>query len=184
MHLHGGFGDAQLAGDLLVEPARSRPECRIARSRGVSTSNRALSTFRCFFVLAARTVASEPNVYRIQKILVAKRLREKFDGAALHRLHGHRNVAVSGDEDDRKTDARRGEIALKVESAPPRQSDVEDEAGRASGGSDARNSAIDANSRECRPTDRNSRPSDSRKSGSSSMTTTQASESGTALARD
>jgi hypothetical protein len=64
-------------------------------------------------MLSTRTIASEPDIHSIQKILVAERLREKLDGAALHRLHGHRNVAMPGDEDDRESDAPGGEISLK-----------------------------------------------------------------------
>jgi hypothetical protein len=40
---------------------------------------------------------------------------------------------MSGDENDRESDARRGEITLKIQSAPPRQSHIEDQTGRAVG---------------------------------------------------
>jgi hypothetical protein len=53
-----------------------------------------------------------------------------LDSAALHRLHSHRDVAVSGDKDDGKLDVRVREVALEVEPAAPRQTHVEDEAGR------------------------------------------------------
>ena len=106
---------------------------RIARSRGVSSSNRALSALRDSVVLAACAVSSEPHVYGVQKILIPERLRQELDGARLHRLHGHRNVSMSGDEDDRERHARRGKIALKFQPAPSRHSHVENQACRAIG---------------------------------------------------
>ena len=54
----------------------------------------------------------------------------------------HRDVAVPCDEDDWQFLVRRSELALKIKTALPRQSDVEDKAGgairRTSGGSDLR----------------------------------------------
>jgi hypothetical protein len=41
-----------------------------------------------------------------------ERLRQELNGATLHRLHRHRDVAVPCDEDDRKFPVRRGELAL------------------------------------------------------------------------
>src|SRR5207248_7580020 len=116
--------------NLLVQPAL----CDLNQNRALTRSQYFESRpehAQGFFILAARTVASESNIYSIQKILVSERLREKLDGAALHRLHGHRNVAMSGDEDDLGFDARRGEIALKIQAASPWQSHIEDQTGRA-----------------------------------------------------
>src|SRR4051794_32354078 len=113
MYFHGGFGDAHVAGNLLVEAAfrnlkqyRALPRCQHFESR--------LDCAQCFFAFSARTVPSEPKIHRIQKILVSKRLREKLDGPALHRLNGHRNIAMSSDEDDRQPNAGRSEVTLKI----------------------------------------------------------------------
>ncbi len=43
---------------------------------------------------------------------------------------GHRDVAVSGDEDDRNVNVRRRELSLKIETTSARQPDIEHEAGR------------------------------------------------------
>ena len=61
--------------------------------------------------------------------MIAERLRQELDRAPLHRLHGHRNIAVPGDEDDRDVDVCRRELSLKIETALPGQSDIEHQAG-------------------------------------------------------
>ena len=81
MHLHRGFGDAHLAGNLLVQPAlRDLNQNRALtwRQSFESDPQRAQS----LLILAASMAASEPSVYSIQKILVPERLRQKLDGAA------------------------------------------------------------------------------------------------------
>ena len=49
--------------------------------------------------------------------------------APLHRLHGHRDVAVRRYEDDRDLDIGAHELVLKIQTALARQSNVGDEAG-------------------------------------------------------
>ena len=67
----------------------------------------------------------------VEKVLIAERLGKKLDGAAFHRLHRHGDIAVSGDEDDRKLPLRRREFALKIKTALTGQSHVENQAGGA-----------------------------------------------------
>src|SRR5579863_9006863 len=78
---------------------------------------------------AAGAVALERDLNRIEEILVAERLGEKFHRSGLHGAHGHRNIAVSGDENDRNANVGLGELGLEIESADPRQPDIKDEAG-------------------------------------------------------
>jgi hypothetical protein len=132
MDLHRGFGDAQVAGNLLVQTPLSdlSQDCALARRQDFESRPKRA---QCFFILAACTVSGEPNIHSVQEILVPERLREELDGACLHRLHTHRDVAMSGHEDDRESDARRGEIALKIQSALTRQSHIEDETSSAIG---------------------------------------------------
>src|SRR5262249_7832855 len=47
-----------------------------------------------------------------------------------HRLYGHRDVAVTGDEDDRNWIAFAAQLALEIEATHSRQSHVEDQTGR------------------------------------------------------
>jgi len=130
MDLNRGFGDAHITGYLLVQPALHDLYQNRALTRRQFFESRSERAQRLFF-LAARTVASEPIIYSIQKVLVPKRLRQKFDRTGLHRLHGHRDVAMSSDENNREFDACCGEIALKIQAAPTRQSHIEYQAGRA-----------------------------------------------------
>ena len=56
-----------------------------------------------------------------------KRLGQKLDGAPLHGLHCHGNVAVTGDEVDWKMDARFCKLSLEVEPAHSREPDIKHE---------------------------------------------------------
>src|SRR5258708_2306944 len=123
MNLHRGFGDAHVAGNLLVQSALyDLDENRAFTRRQFFESGPERA--QGFFVLAARAVSSEPYIHGIQKILIPERLCQKLDGARLHRLHGHRNITVPGDEDDRERGARRGKIALKLQPAHSRHSHI------------------------------------------------------------
>jgi hypothetical protein len=70
---------------------------------------------------------------RVDQVLITERLGQELNGTAFHRLHRHRDVTVSRYEDDRYFDIRLRELALKIQAAPPGQSNVEDEAGGAVG---------------------------------------------------
>ena len=67
----------------------------------------------------------------IKEVLITERLCEELYGTALHRLYGHRNVAMRRDEDSRHLPVRRGKVALKLKTASPRHSNVEHQASRA-----------------------------------------------------
>ncbi len=54
---------------------------------------------------------------RIEKVLIAERLREELHRAGLHSPHGHRDVTVTGDENDGNTRPGSGELTLKIEPA-------------------------------------------------------------------
>ena len=45
-------------------------------------------------------IASEADLDGIEKVLIAERFRQELNGATLHRLPRHRDVAVPCDEDD------------------------------------------------------------------------------------
>ena len=63
----------------------------------------------------------------IQDILVAERFRQKVHGSGFHRLDRHRDVAVACYKDDRDANIRLSQFGLKVETANPRQPDIEDQ---------------------------------------------------------
>ena len=101
MHLHRGYRDAYVAGNLFIEATgrdldhdltlagAERIETRPERTQGLIT-------------IPTGTIASEANLDRLEEVLIAERLREEFYGTALHRLHSHWDVRVRCDEDDRE----------------------------------------------------------------------------------
>src|SRR5262249_16797212 len=111
MHLYRGFGDADISGDLLAEAAARDLDHDLAFARGQRLEI-LLERPQISFLLAASTIAGEAHLDGVEEFLVAEWLRQELDGAALHRLHGHRNIAVSGDEDDGEARLRRGQLAL------------------------------------------------------------------------
>ena len=78
----------------------------------------------------AGSVARDGYLDGVNQILITERLGEELHGTGLHRSHGHRDVAITGDEDDRKLHVRAHESFLEVQTALLRKSDVEDEAAR------------------------------------------------------
>jgi hypothetical protein len=67
---------------------------------------------------------------RIQKILIAEGLGQELHGSRLHGTHGHGNVAVSGEEDERDGNVVLGQFPLKIKSTFPGQPDIENQAAR------------------------------------------------------
>jgi hypothetical protein len=127
VHLHCCLGDAHITRNLLISTALcdlDHDPALAERQHFESCPERTQS----FVLLAPEAVASEPEIYCVEKVLVTERLREELDGAALHRLDGHRNVPMPSDEYDRKPGVFRREIALKIQPAPTRQSHIEDQA--------------------------------------------------------
>src|ERR1700756_1756087 len=129
MDLHRGFRDTEVVGDLLAKaaphdlnhylafPWAQRIEARPEHSQGL-------------FILAPSMIASEAQLDRVDQVLITEGFGQKLNRAALHRLHRHRDITVPRYEDNRDLGIRSRELALKIQTAPPRQSDVQDKAGR------------------------------------------------------
>src|SRR5262249_32487067 len=81
------------------------------------------------FLLQPGTIESEAELNGLDEGLVTEWFCKEIDGAALDRLHRHRNVALSSDEDDWKFPVCCGQLPLKFETALARQAHIEDEAG-------------------------------------------------------
>ena len=73
MDLDSGFGDPHLAGNLLVQPTLRDLNQNIALARRQYLGLRP-ERAQGFIILAAYTVASEPNIDGIQEILVSAAL--------------------------------------------------------------------------------------------------------------
>ena len=130
MHLHRRFGDADIAGNLFVEATGRDLDHDLALA-GAERVETLPERTQGLITLPTGTIASEAGLDSIEEVLITERLCEELYGTALHRLHGHRDVAVRCDEDDRDLPVRRGKVALKLKTASPRHSNVEHQASRA-----------------------------------------------------
>src|SRR6185295_15437278 len=79
------------------------------------------------------SVPVERLLNRVEQLLSSKRLHQEFNSARLHGLNRHRDITVPGDEYDRKAYSRFRERALKIQTAHPGKSDVENQAAGAAG---------------------------------------------------
>ena len=130
MHLHRKFGDADIVGNLFVQATR-RDLSHDLTLAGAERFEALPEHTQGPVALPTCTIASEAGLDGVEKFLITERLCEKLYGTALHRLHGHRNVAVRGDEDDRNLLVRSSKVALKLKTALPRHSNVEHQTARA-----------------------------------------------------
>src|SRR6516162_602614 len=127
MHFYGDFADADVVGDLLVDATSHHQGHYLALAWGKSLEAGPQRGDH-LFVLQPRAISREAQLDRVQQVLIAERLRQKFDRSSLYCLDGHRDVAVSRDEDDRNVNVRRRELSLKIETASSRQPDIEHQA--------------------------------------------------------
>src|SRR5262249_35235304 len=128
MHLHGRYGNADIVGNLLVQATGRNLEhdLTLAGTKRLKTLSQHSQSI---ILLPTGAVASETGLDSFEEVLIAKRLGEKLDGTAFHRLHTHPHVGVRCHEDDREWAVRRYQLALKLKTTPSRQSDVENQAG-------------------------------------------------------
>src|SRR5215475_16205559 len=130
MHLHRGFGDADIVGSLLVQVTGDdmKHDVPLAGTKRVETfPERGQGPF----TLSTGAIASEASLDGVKKVLITERLCQELQGTALHRLHRHRHVGVRCDEDDRYLAVCSGKLALKLKTASPRHPHIEYEASRA-----------------------------------------------------
>ena len=169
MHLHRRFGNADIVGNLFVQ-ATGRDMDHDLTLAGAERFETRPERMQGPIILATGAIASEAGLDRVEEILITERFCEELYGTALHRLYGHRDVAMRRDENDRQLPVRRGKVALKLKAASPRHSNVEDQTSRAV--RQGRHSKSRKHKKIAgysgRPTATNARPK-SRNSGSSSM---------------
>src|SRR5262249_48568199 len=100
MELDANLADPEFPGDLFGHQAMRHQRHDPLLTRAERVVSGAHIAHR-LVVFAPRPILVECFVHRIQKVLAAYRLGQKFDGSGLHGFHGHWDVAVTGDEDDR-----------------------------------------------------------------------------------
>src|SRR3954452_7513031 len=130
MHLHCGFGNADMARNLFAKAAVRDLNHDLALP-GAQRREAFPEGGHGFLILPPSAITREAELNGVKELLITKRLRKELNGTTLHRLHRHRDVAVPCDEDDWDFSVRRGELALKIKTALPRKPDVEDQAGGA-----------------------------------------------------
>src|SRR6202790_5245751 len=128
MHLHGGFGNTDIARNLFAKTAMRNLNHDLALP-GAQGLEAFPERGQSFLILPPSAITIEAELNGVEELLITERLRKELNGTTLHRLHRHRDVAATCDEDDREFPVRRGELALKIKTALPRQPDVEDQAG-------------------------------------------------------
>ena len=106
MHLDGLLAGAEATTDLFVEqaPHDQLKDLGLAGSEGCGA---ALEFFALGLIFEGWLRRSQGSLDRLDQLLFGDRLLKEVAGAIAHRLHGHRNVAVAGDEDDRQGNALR-----------------------------------------------------------------------------
>src|SRR5262249_6224492 len=130
MHLHGGFGNDAIARDpfaTAVGPVLNH-DLALPGAQRLEAFPEAGSVF---VVVAASAIVTEAERDAVGELRITERLGKQPNGTTLNRLHRDGEVDVPCDEDDWECPVRRGELALKIKTAMPRQPDVEDQAGGA-----------------------------------------------------
>src|SRR5580692_7524895 len=100
MDLHGDLAGSEIKGYLLIEHARNHQthDLALARSKRLVS----FSQFSELTLLLARCpVALQSQMDSVQQFLVAERLGQELHRAGFHGFHRHRNISMSGYEDDR-----------------------------------------------------------------------------------
>src|SRR5258706_2380804 len=136
VRLHRRNADSDIRSDLLVETTRQHQFKHLAFALRQPAEVR--SSFRDgVFVVAVGTVLTDRQLDRVQQLLITDRLGEELNRSGLHGPNRHRDIRVAADENNRQVNIRLDEAIVKLQSTPPRQSDVENEASqdaRARGG--------------------------------------------------
>src|SRR5216684_3853860 len=126
MDLHRDFAGPEIISYLLIEHARNHEAHDFAFARRQRLV--AFSQLGKVSLLSTRqTVTIQSLVDRIQQVLVLERLSQKLHGTGFHGLHRHRDISVTGDEDDGDLDARVSQLALKVQAVDARKAHIHNE---------------------------------------------------------
>src|SRR5260221_1195798 len=114
MNLHGDLADTELKSYLFIEHTRNHQahDFALALAQGlVAMSQRGKVTA----LTACRAVAIQSLVDRIQQVLVFEGFSQKLHSTRFHGPHRHRNISMTGDENDGNVDSCICQLALQVE---------------------------------------------------------------------
>jgi hypothetical protein len=131
VHFDCLFSDPEFRTDLLVEqPCDEKPKnlelprCKLIKPRSERVAFNALA------VTISRP--SKSMVDGTQQLFVIERLREKIHGSCFHRMDGHRDVEVAGNEHDLLVTLPASGRLLQIEAVNPWHPDVKYQARRTS----------------------------------------------------
>src|SRR5579864_8121964 len=114
MDLHGDFAGSEIKSYLLIEHARNHQAHDLALACGKRLV--ALSQLgELTLLLARRPVALQSLLDSVQQVLVAERLGQELHRAGFHGIHRHRDISMTGYEDDRNPDTRFNQLVLKFQ---------------------------------------------------------------------
>ena len=127
MDLHGARTDAQILRNGLVLLALGHEIEHFAFARRERLEVR-LDARMLAERLAQLAVLDDGALDAIQQVLVAERFLQEIEGAVLHGLDGHRDVAMARHEDHRDHRAAQVELLLQFQAAHAGHADVEHQA--------------------------------------------------------
>src|ERR1700739_2218166 len=127
MDLHGNFARPEFRSYLFVKHSRHNQGHNFTLTHGERRI--ALPHLReVTLVLARLPVAIQCLMNGIQQVLVAEWLGQELHSAGFHSLHGHGDIAVPSDENDRDLDACASQFMLKLQTVDARKPDVQNQA--------------------------------------------------------
>src|SRR5215510_14801381 len=132
VNLHRHFAYANSAANLLVHEARRHQRHDLALPRGQRFEPGSYGRLGLLFGTTLPITLKSPGD-RVKQLLVTKRISQEVDRARFHGLDRHRNIAVTGNEDDGYFYAHPIEFRLQLKPAHPGQSDIEHKATRDTG---------------------------------------------------
>src|SRR5215470_5255592 len=127
MDLDGFLGRTQLGRDLLVEHSRCHELEDLPLTRG-ETCEAADEIIALALLRTYLRIPEDRLLHGCDELRALYGLGQKAHRAGLHRPHRRRDVALSGDEDDRPIAATLEQRALQLEPAHSRHAHVGDEA--------------------------------------------------------
>ena len=171
MRLHRDLADPELAADLLIQQTGDHQshDLLFAVTEGPVT----VSQLAHLRLLAKRGLATlERSFDSSQQHVVTKRFRQELDGSSLHCLNRRRNIAITGDEDDRHILPIDCDELLQIKTIEPGKRNVENQAAWDENARSRQKLLADSNVSGCQPAKRISNSSASRTEISSSTTNT------------
>src|SRR5262245_29996928 len=113
---------------LFMSPDATKP--MISFSRGVRESYRPCSPDITLSDSRRAQSLLSPAWTCIKQVLLAHRLGQELDRSGFHGPHRHRDIAMSGDENDGNMNIVPDQFRLEIEAAHTRKPDVQDQAAR------------------------------------------------------